>query len=61
MKTGKVLGEIQALTANLYKLYGSFHCTKAISLALEDTKHSWSLKNYTLTVELTETKMLQNF
>lgn len=55
MQAGKVLREIQALTANLYELYEMFHYTKAISLALpdivamgKDMNHTWSLKNYTL-------------
>lgn len=54
MQAGKVLREIQALTANLYELYEMFHYTKAISLALpdivamgKDMNHTWSLKNYT--------------
>lgn len=45
MQVGKVLREIQALTAILYKRYGRFHYTKAISLTLPDMKF---LKNYTL-------------
>lgn len=31
MQAGKVLRDIQALTANLYKPYGRFRYTKAIS------------------------------